>query len=98
MDCSRDLTEHTIEKSSSIFHWSLMCSVQGGKLKASGATTVTLPVAFNSPICACMTDILESGNYGYAPNLHEISTSSMSITCGYNIGRTSGTLWIAFGI
>ena len=71
---------------------------QGGKLKASGATTVTLPVAFNSPICACMTDILESGHYGYAPNLHEISTSSMSITCGYNVGRTSGTLWIAFGI
>lgn len=72
--------------------------IQGGKLKASGATTVTLPVAFNSPICACITDILESGHYGYAPNLHEISTSSMSITCGYNAGRTSGTLWIAFGI
>lgn len=72
--------------------------IQGGKLKASGATTVTLPVAFNSPICACMTDILQSGHFGYAPNLHEISTSSMSITCGYNTGRTSGTLWIAFGI
>lgn len=72
--------------------------IQGGKLKANGATTVTLPVAFNSPICVCITDILESGHYGYAPNLHEISTSSMSITCGYNAGRTSGTLWIAFGI
>lgn len=72
--------------------------IQGGKLKASGATTVTLPVAFNSPICACITDILESGHFGYAPNLHEISTSSISITCGYNAGRTSGTLWIAFGI
>ena len=72
--------------------------IQGGKLKASGATTVTLPVAFNSPICACITDILESGHYGYAPNLHEISTSSISITCGYNAGRLSGTLWIAFGI
>lgn len=72
--------------------------IQGGKLKARGATTVTLPVAFNSPICVCITDILESGHFGYAPNLHEISTSSMSITCGYNTGRTSGTLWIAFGI
>lgn len=71
--------------------------IQGGKLMANGAFSVTLPVAFNSPINVCLTDILQSGHYGYAPNLHEISKTTLTGTCGYNGARTSGTIWIAFG-
>lgn len=72
-------------------------NLQGGKVKAHGAFTITLPISFDSPICVCLTDILPQPHYGYAPNFYKITETSLMGSCGYN-GVTEATLWIAFGI
>ena len=49
MDCSRDLTKRIpLKRAPVIFHWSLMCSVQGGYCHVSGskAELTSYPISF----------------------------------------------------
>ena len=81
--------EHAIEKSSSIFHWSLMCSVQGGI--ASGEQA--FPIAFSMPFTALGTVDISAWNSSYNNYDDEFTLTKTSIKFRYFPHH-----FVAFGI
>lgn len=102
MDCSRDLTKSTpLKRAPVIFHWSLMCSVQGGTCLGKGneASYNAFPIAFSSTVTV-VPYAFRAGHYIDYLNLNSQSLAGFSVFGAYNGSnwqRTSG-LFIAIGV
>ena len=78
MDCSRDLTKSIpLKRAPVIFHWSLMCSVQGGNCGTS--TKIGFPVAFPK-FCGAVTlgQIYGASRSDHYGNLGDITVTGFT--------------------
>ena len=106
MDCSRDLTKSIpLKRAPVIFHWSLMCSVQGGKctLESRASTEVYYPIHVTKVLAIQATGTAHSNgqtNYGLglvASNAN--STGFTLLNCSEEAPRYyKEASWIVIGI
>lgn len=103
MDCSRDLTKSIpLKRAPVIFHWSLMCSVQGGRsARTNRYETIQFPISFTtifSIIGQALTSYVLVGsdsNFGIKTDF----TTTQFTTSMYDNGNYyAGFHWIAIGI
>lgn len=85
MDCSRDLTKSIPWKRAPvIFHWSLMCSVQGiNNVYVNGDTNVTktYPVAFTKfQLPMCVNHTANYSDWAYCTNAGTLTSVKIYAT------------------
>ena len=90
MDCSRDLTKSTpLKRAPVIFHWSLMCSVQGGKYKlaAKNYTSFSFPIKATS-VLSMQAQLSLGSPVTFAIMITGITNSTFTLYCDTPGGKT----------
>ena len=103
MDCSRDLTKSIpLKRAPVIFHWSLMCSVQGGKsARTDRCETIKFPIAFTAIFSItgqALTSYVLAGSESNFGIKNDFSVTKFTTSMYDNGNYYAGFHWVAFGL